>query len=518
MAWILDISTIDVGQGESSIINAYDNAGPQRRAMLIDGGRQGQASVVNSFAGAALGANPVDHIVVTHYDVDHSGGIMYLLEADNFYVICDTLAAAGAAAAALAIGTTPQAVAVSAAAAICATILGCYNNFLGQDYSAQAATIATNARAAWNGQGNVQDAARFGLLYAENNVAWPLNGALVPTTIKRRDAAGFGALAAVNAIAAGNNVRQAILTDVFNCLRTVVSSIPQFQTQGRFNRSQMIDTGNPAQIPGTYTAFVAGGVYMSGTLIQAPGINRPRLQAAYGSEILWNSGPNAMAAPANAPAVFALARNGRVWTGNGNNSAAIGGIAIDNNKDSYGLMLRFNSFFFYTGGDLTADGENMIADVIMNHGLPNGAGGTYNTPARVAAFKCGHHGSDTCTSNYFLTTVNPRAAMISTGQNGFDHPNQNLVNRLNGRAPFYFYLTGCAFYRNHIPATYTPTQNQLLGANKSRVAGGIAIPPGNIVLNLTEADSMAGMAPARFHVTYYEYDAPTAYRTEISTF
>lgn len=484
--------------------------------MLIDGGRQGQAGVVSNFVMGSLAGNPVDHIVVTHYDVDHSGGILNLLEADNFYVICQTLAAAGAA---NALGNSAQEVAASAAAAICATILGCYNDFLGHNYSAQATAIAANARAAWNGQGTVNDAATFGVQYAEYYVTDPLNGALVPTTIKRRNAAFLGALAIVNAIANHLNAQQAAFTDIFNCLRTVVSSTPQFNTGGRFNNSQLIDTGNPAQIPGTYTDFVAGGVYMSGFLIQAPGIDRHRLQANYGSEILWNSGPNAMAAPANAPAVFVMARNGRVWSGVGNGSNPIGGIAIDNNKDSYGLMLRFNDFFFYTGGDLTSAGEDMIADVITQHGLPNGNGGAYNIPNRIAAFKCGHHGSDTCTSNYFLTTVNPRAAMISTGQNSYGHPDQGLVNRLNARNPFYFYLTGCYFLRNHIPASYHPPQNQLAGGNKSRVAGGLAIPPGNIILGISQAGSIGGGHPApNFQVTYYEYDAPTAYRTEINPF
>lgn len=511
MPWNLDISTIDVGQGESALVTATD--GLQTRVMLIDGGKQGQAGTVNTYVAGRLGATPVDHILVTHYDVDHSGGIMSLLEADNFFVICNTLAAAGAA---QAIGANPGQIAVSVGAAICATILGCYNDFQGQNYSAQAATIATNARNAWNGLGTVQNAARFGVMYAEQYVNYPLNSFLVPTTIKRRDSAYLGALAAVNALANALNVPQAVFTDVFNCLRTVVSSKPQFVTDGRFNRSQMIDTGNPAQIPGTYTDFVAGGVYMSDTLVQAPGVNRPRLQAAYGSEVLWNSGPNAMPAPAGAPAVYVMARNGRVWDGTPNGSDPIGGIAIDNNKDSYGLILRFNNFFFYTGGDLTSAGEDMVADAVMGTGLPNPAGGAYPIPNRIAAFKCGHHGADTCTSAYFLTTINPRAAMISTGQNSYGHPDQGLVNRLNGRNPFYFYLTGCYYQRTHIPASYNPAGNQLLGANRSRVAGGLAIPPGNIELSITQANSTAP-AP-NFQVTYYEYDMPQAFRTEINPF
>ncbi len=515
MPWNLIISTIDVGQGESALVNATDGA--QTRVMLIDGGRQGQAGTVNNFVATNIPVNtPVDHIVVTHYDVDHSGGIMSLLEADNFFVICETLARAGTA---QALGANLGQVAASVGAAICATILGCYDDFQGQNYSAQAATIATNARNAWNGLGTVEDAARFGVLYAENHVNYPLNGFLVPTTTKRRDSSYLGALAAANAIHNNNpNVLSAVFTDVFNCLRTVVSSKPQFFTRGRFKDSQMIDTGDPAQIPGTYVDFVAGGVYMSDTLVWAPGINRPRLQADYGSEVLWDSGPNAMAAPAGAPAVYVMARNGRVWNGTPNGSNAIGGIAIDNNKDSYGLILRFNDFFFYTGGDLTSDGENMVADAVMTYGLDNPTGGTYNTPNRVAAFKCGHHGSDTCTSTYFLNRINPRASVISTGKNSYGHPEQGLVNRLNGRNPFYFYLTGCYWQRTHIPASYNPAGNQLMGANKSRVAGGLAVPPGNIKIGVTENESTATGVAHQFRVRYYEYDAPTAFRIEINPF
>ena len=46
MPWRLEISTIDVGQGDSSLIIADDGNG-QVRSMLIDGGLGGYAETVH---------------------------------------------------------------------------------------------------------------------------------------------------------------------------------------------------------------------------------------------------------------------------------------------------------------------------------------------------------------------------------------------------------------------------------------------------------------------------------------
>jgi beta-lactamase superfamily II metal-dependent hydrolase len=526
MPWILVIRTFDVGQGESSVIVADDAAG-LHRVMLIDGGVANQGRVVNGYLDAIIGAGtPVDHIVVTHYDADHSGGIMSLLAADNLYAICDKVATVMAVHAG--VGTRVQRIAGCAAAA-CAAFYGAYDLPPGgPNFAVQANIFAAAARLAVNAAATDAQAAARGVREAEEDVVLPYNPRLIPVTsvTKRRRVCADAAIAAVNAFAAGLNVQQVARDAIFNGLRTMITVNARFSTAGRFANTHLMDTGASPGLPATYVNLVNGQVLMSNSWIQAPGINRMRTTPALGSEVLWNSGPLAVAAPANAPMMYVMAHNSFIW--NAPPAAVPIAFAINNNNDSYGLILRFNRFCFYTGGDLITAGEDLIADAVMAIGLPNPAGGAaFPVPHRIAAFKCGHHGANTCTSQHFIDTIAPRAALISCGINGFGHPDQALVNRLHAKLSLrFFYLTGCALTRANIPASQAPPGNQLTTVgNKSRVAGGLAIPPGNITLVINQAESvstslamplnMGDAALRRFHITYYDFDLPVpAYRTE----
>lgn len=530
MAWNLFVDTIDVSQGESSLIIATDPTSGQQRTMLVDGGESRQGSVVNQYITAKLNAigpvNTVDHILITHYDTDHSGGILSLLEADNFHVICQCLATS---AATWAVGISRAAQVASASAAVCAAILGAYNDPGGLNHANYQAIVAAAARLSVPTTYNDAQAAAYGIKEAEDDMRYgDYNSVLVPrrSTAKRRAVSRLAAIAAVNALA-GGNPQTAAYTTIYNNLRTIVRSRPQFYTQGKFNQTHMIDTGDTFGLPGIYTALVGGYVMMSSTWIKAPGTNRTRSTPGLGTECLWNSGPNAIPAPVNAPAVYVMARNAYVWHAPPNTVPLAQ--ALDNNNDSFGLVLRFNNFFFYTGGDLVSAGENLIADAIRGYGLPdpNNNGNPYPIPASIAAFKCGHHGADTCTSTYFLQTLNPKAAMISSGRNSYGHPNQNLVNRLQAcNSLSFFYLTGCDGQKTYIPASYTPQQNQLTAAlNKSRIAGyyNPANPfgpnvAGNIVLNINQAQSLSAALARHFTVTYYDEDTPFNFRTENNFF
>ena len=129
MPWELEISTIDVGQGESSLVIARDTAvGGQVRTMLIDAGEPGYAPAVHHYIQqrfAVLGIQRLDHILVTHYDDDHSGGVTSRLTADNFYAIVEVIAQAAADAVVAAMATPVDAAHQVAAAAAAAAAAAC---------------------------------------------------------------------------------------------------------------------------------------------------------------------------------------------------------------------------------------------------------------------------------------------------------------------------------------------------------------------------------------------------------
>jgi hypothetical protein len=219
-----------------------------------------------------------------------------------------------------------------------------------------------------------------------------------------------------------------------------------------------------------------------------------------------------MLAPAGSPAAFVVACRKYIWHAAGTINSG-----QPDNDDSIGLVVRFGNFFFYTGGDLPSPGEDLIAAAVMANGFANPAGGAFPVAGRIAAFKCGHHGSGHSTSAAFLAAVNPVVATISCGENQFgtgeNHPDPAVIGRLQATAGLYFYLTNCKYATTHIPASEGTEQLSVVG-NRSRVSGNNDIPNltpgrdrGNIRLFLSQAESVAAAGPARqFHVEYWEND------------
>ncbi|GAA1614945.1 ComEC/Rec2 family competence protein [Actinoplanes couchii] len=83
MAWTLKIHHIDVvGSGDATLIEAEDpTVAGARRTMLIDGGRIAHANNLHQHlttVGNVTAASPLNIVAVTHYDVDHMGGIFSL--------------------------------------------------------------------------------------------------------------------------------------------------------------------------------------------------------------------------------------------------------------------------------------------------------------------------------------------------------------------------------------------------------------------------------------------------------
>ena len=86
------------------------------------------------------------------------------------------------------------------------------------------------------------------------------------------------------------------------------------------------------------------------------------------------------------------------------------------NNDSIVLMITYKDIKFLFMGDL----EKEIEEKLLNKDI------------KADILKVGHHGSDTSTSEEFLSTVNPSVAIISVGKNNsYKHPKQAILDKLN---------------------------------------------------------------------------------------
>lgn len=121
--------------------------------------------------------------------------------------------------------------------------------------------------------------------------------------------------------------------------------------------------------------------------------------------------------------VVCVAVNGQV---EGGNSVALD--TKDENDASVALKLRFGTFDYFVGGDLTGGGlsgsrrtkdvESLVAPVVGD----------------VDVLKVSHHGSKTSSNQIFLDTLRPEVAVISAGNGGvnkiYHHPSRPVLNRL----------------------------------------------------------------------------------------
>jgi beta-lactamase superfamily II metal-dependent hydrolase len=514
MAWELEISTIDVGQGESSLIIAQDVGGiGGSRTMLIDAGRAGRAKFVMPYVRARLAARGIarlNHLLVSHYDVDHSGGVLTLLNNDNLWQLCALMAAPAIAAwnAAGMTGATPGDCAAAAAAAACATCRGAYD-LPGHQYAFRAPLAAQQALMKTNP--TIRQGAEIGREYMEN---YNRNLSLLITP---QSFIGAAMVAGTRILAGPQPVSTAqVATAIHTAIQAQVKN--PVATYGLLRDTQVIDIGVSPHRPTEYIPELQGRLDLKGgTAVNPPGTARTHLEVFpndNGDELLWHTGGGAIPAPANSPAAFLVANNKWIWRAP-NGACPIQG--QPDNADSIGLMVRFANFFFYTGGDLPWQGEDLVGNSIMANQLPNPQGGNpFALPARIAAIKCGHHGSDHSTSAAFLQTINPRAATISSGKAQFqneNHPAQGVLNRLEAQVNTgvaandleLFYLTNCNY-----PRTYVAMSNgadQLAPTSHSRVAGDNSLHNsaanhvrGNQRLFLTQAESTGN----QFHVEYYE--------------
>ncbi|MCL2199504.1 MAG: MBL fold metallo-hydrolase [Defluviitaleaceae bacterium] len=98
------------------------------------------------------------------------------------------------------------------------------------------------------------------------------------------------------------------------------------------------------------------------------------------------------------------------------------------NNASIVLRMQHGQTSFLFTGDAEVAAENWLVE-------------TWGTSLQSNVLKVGHHGSRTSTTESFLRTVNPAAAVIQSGEgNRHGHPHQEVVDRLEAH--------GVTIYRN----------------------------------------------------------------------
>ncbi|MFD7736206.1 hypothetical protein ACFV6F_38195 [Kitasatospora phosalacinea] len=515
MAWKLSIHLLDVGQGDSTLIVAQDDVpGGQVRSMLIDAGESVYGRIVHDYIVGTAGLNRLDHIVSTHYDRDHRAGLQSLLLADDLSNLVATLTTVAAANAA--VGGSRRRRVAAIAAAVGSAAMGAYGA-----HSGFAAMVAGSAAQGAVGGDDVS-AAEAGRDEAELLGGPAGSPSLIPNPATRKrvaKAAGVAAGAAIGSNYGPGALVALVRAAIFDTLKTGMRmKESRFWTANRYTTTHVVDLG-PQDLPSGWTGAIDGAFTISNNGVTAPGVNRIRTSdPALGSELLWNSGPNAVLPPAGAPRAYVIGCNGRIWQGTGTPPLQAS-MSNSGNDCSIGLLISFNDFHYYTFGDMASAGEDPAMTAVMAHGLPDLVGGTLPLPGRMASFKCSHHGSGTSTSAAFLHQATPRTALISSGANdSYEHPDDLTVARLHHQPGLKrFYLTNCAFETAFVPASQGLNQLTAVG-HRSRVAGdnnplntAVGRQRGNIRLKVTQAASQAVPGPLRtFSVRYWEDDSVPA--------
>jgi beta-lactamase superfamily II metal-dependent hydrolase len=521
VAWELEITTIDVGQGESSLIIAQDvDGGGGSRSMLIDGGLPGRAQFAQQVVYARLlarGLDRVDHIVVSHYDKDHSGGVLSLLKADNLWRVFEIMAqpALDAYAEARKNASVDDAHRLAAAvAAAAAAATGDYELDPTHDYRGVALKAGKAAETMLDA--TPERAAMFGRDYARKRDG---NPAILQTADQVKQAAIAAGTAAVPTPKRPNPTAAYVTWKIQKAGRGLLEN--PVDTMGFYRRVNVIDIGENSHMATEYPELINGRVIIKGGgSTYPPGTERRRTSVNChnnGNELLWHRVKPPVKAPAGAPAAFLMANNKYTWNAPRDTNPISG---TPDNAVSIALVIRFNNFFFYTGGDLPCQGENLVATAIMTRGLPNPQDPKkpFPIPDRVAALKAGHHGSPHSTSAAFLTTLKPRAAFVSCGVGDEKNPSQNVVDRLEARINTgkladnmeLFYFTNCNYPRTYV--AMSNFANQLGPTSHSRVSGdsemenaAVGRQRGNIRLDINLEESQAVPPDRQFHVQYYEF-------------
>ena len=97
-------------------------------------------------------------------------------------------------------------------------------------------------------------------------------------------------------------------------------------------------------------------------------------------------------------------------------------IGVDENDKSVALLIEFEDFRYFVGGDieLTTEGKIAQRDLVLD----------------VEVYQANHHGSHTSSSQAFMEDLLPSVVVISNGNHGgHQHPRQQTLTLLAGLSP-----------------------------------------------------------------------------------
>jgi hypothetical protein len=318
MALQLTIHIIDAQQGEITFVVGADVTAGRHRTILIDGGLLGYAETVHNFIDPLLRGYgyALDHVLVSHYDKDHSGGVIGLLNANNMRVVSETISNAVADAAQwAAAGTRSQQIACGALAAS-ATILGaCGLN--GNQILAMCRIVFPRAI------GKTDDeAGEIGFNYALEHTNRPQSFPALQVGENGRRIAKISSMAAAIAIASGNNPATAAFGAIFLLIAKTLPNQLRLDAGGGYCNVHLIDIGQsiwPSQSAEIYADTAIGQYITKANRTIAPGVNRSRtMQVVRERDSLDQWGRSDSHSPPS-PARFCRAINSWVWQGRGNN-------------------------------------------------------------------------------------------------------------------------------------------------------------------------------------------------------
>lgn len=225
---------------------------------------------------------------------------------------------------------------------------------------------------------------------------------------------------------------------------TGISEIPEFLPVDKIIDRNWPDYNYPAPLPlENYRKFLAWQIAHRGLAVEQfrPG-DTAQLALRY----------NAADYPSFE--IRNLMSNGRVWTGQGNNTRELADLSkgqrLNENQCSIAFRLRYGNFDYFSGGDLDARNAVLMAGAEPWRDVEPAVA---HVCGPVDALKANHHGSWDANSPEFLRLLRPRVIVVTSRAEGHPAANsfQRMISKTLWKGPRDIFIT------NVTPATRATT-------------------------------------------------------------